>query len=670
MCGIAGVFDMEGLRVPDRGDLEGMAAAQGHRGPDGFGFMRGPGIGFAHARLSIIDLDGGWQPLSSEDGNVWVVFNGEIFNYREIRKNLLSLGHRFATDTDAEVLVHLYEEKGIPGLLDELNGQYAFALFGRREQALYLVRDHVGILPLNYRLENGWLEFASEVKGLLSRDGARAELDPRSLDELFTFWGPVSGNTLFKGVREVPPGHFLKAAGGNLGVVRYWDVPFGKESPDDGRSLQDYAGELRGLLEEATRLRLIADVPVGAYLSGGLDSSAVTRLTRGHTGDNLRTFSVAFEDPDFDESSYQKLLNDVLKTENSSVQVGGDSIANAFEKVILHAEKPVLRTAPAPMLLLSGSVRGAGFRTVVTGEGADEFLGGYDIYKEAMLRAFWSRNPDSAFRGSLFKKLYPYLKTFSSRPTDYLREYFRLPVPGWDELFASHWVRWTVTSRIRNFYQESFRESLGGYDPVLEYQDRTRDRLRGLGTLERAQYIEIDTLLPNYLLSSQGDRMAMANSVEVRFPFLDRKVIEFSGRIPAHCKMLGLKEKAVLKRSMAGELPEPIVRRFKRPYMAPDIPSFFTPGGELKAAVRPYLSPGRIAAAGVFNGSMVDSLVRKCARGKAVGFGDSMAFVGILSTQMWMDLFAGRRPGPAPFDTGKIRKDHLLDGGSDGKHCR
>jgi asparagine synthase (glutamine-hydrolysing) len=669
MCGIAGIFSPNKKVLPEREILERMIVPQRHRGPDGFGFFRGPGVGLAHARLSIIDVDGGWQPMCNEDRRVWTVFNGEIFNFQEIQKNLEKRGHRFSTRSDTEVLVHLYEDLGFQGMLRELNGQFAIALYDVANRTLFLARDQVGIHPLHYRISNGWFQFASEVKGLLGLDnGSSAKIDPQALDQTFTFWGPLSGRSLFYDVKEVPPGCYLKLKRLKPEVIRYWDVPLGFYPEDNSRSLKNYAEELGWLLKDATRLRLIADVPVGTYLSGGLDSSIVTYLTRTLTGPNLKTFSVAFEDKDFDESSYQKILNDKLNTDNFAIKVADGSICSAFEKVIWHTEKPVLRTAPTPLFLLSSSVNTSNYKTILTGEGADEFFGGYDIFKEALLRSFWRRNSDSTMRTSLFQKLYPYIKMFSQGPTNYLKEYFRIPAPGWDDLFSSHWVRWMTTSRIKHFYTEDFKKLLEDYDPVIEIQDKMRDRMVELNTLARAQYLEIQTLLPNYLLSSQGDRMSMANSVEVRFPFLDPRVIELSCRVPSYYKILGLNEKVVLKNAMRGQLPEEIVNRHKRPYMAPDIPSFLNKKSDLSSMAKNFLSHEKVRSHGVFKSSMVENLKKKCILGRAIGFGDNMALVGILSTQIWLDTFTYGKPLNFVFDDQSVKRDIIINGGDHEKH--
>lgn len=668
MCGISGIFDLEGHQIPDQRTLTDMIVPQLHRGPDGVGFFRAPGIGLAHARLSIIDLEGGWQPLANEDEFIWICFNGEIYNYVELRASLIKRGHTFRTTTDTEVLVHLYEETGLQDMLTELNGQYSFALWDGRTQTLHLVRDHVGIHPLHYRTQGRWFQFSSEVKGLLETSKSSSDIDAEALDQLFTFWTPLPGRTLFRDIREIPAGHYMTVSRQGMELVKYWDVPLYDRPRESNGSFQEYSEELLHLLDDATRLRLRADVPVASYLSGGLDSSAITCLTQIHNSNQLRTFSVAFKDRDFDESPYQELLNSALKTDNSSILVDHKGIADAFEKVIWHTEKPVLRTAPTPLFLLAQLVRKSGYKTVLTGEGSDEFLGGYDIFKEAMLRKFWNKNPASAMRASLFQKLYPYLNNFSSQPVEYLREYFRLPATDWDELFSSHWVRWKTTSRIKRFYSDEFRDRLGGYNPVHEIQETFRDRLVELDTLSRAQYLEISTLLPNYLLSSQGDRMAMAHSIEVRFPFLDKRVIELSCRIPAHFRMLGLNEKAVLKRSMRGRLPDEIIRRYKRPYMAPDISSFLTEDGKFHPVVEEHLSRENIEKWKIFNPAMVDNLKGKCLKGKTIGFGDNMTFVGILSTQIWLNHFMGKPREPQrPYQL-QIKCDHVISGGFNGSN--
>ncbi len=381
MCGIAGYFGVWKEAVAPRPVLERMTDAVRHRGPDDSGVYLDGRVGLGHRRLSIVDLSGGRQPLSNADGSVWVSFNGEIFNYVELRRSLEARGHVFASHSDTETIVQAYMEAG-PACVESVNGDFAYALWDRKLQRLVLARDRMGVRPLYYTISQGVLVFASEVKALLQYPGVRAKLDPVALDQVFSFWFPLAPRTPYEGIFELPPGHQLIARPGRIEVLPYWKLgyPAASEARGDTRSEAEVAEELEALLEDATRIRMRADVPVGAYLSGGFDSSATTALARRQNGARLRSFSVGFESAEFDETRYQRAVVEALGTEHSSVICSNADIGASFPDVIRHTERPVLRTAPAPLYLLSRLVRQQGFKVVLTGEGADVVFGGYDIF--------------------------------------------------------------------------------------------------------------------------------------------------------------------------------------------------------------------------------------------------------------------------------------------------
>jgi asparagine synthase (glutamine-hydrolysing) len=382
MCGIAGVLDLAGKPVDP--ELPGrMIGAIAHRGPDATDVYVDRHVGLGHARLSIIDVSGGAQPMSIADGSLWITFNGEIFNYVELRDELLKKGHRFATRSDTEVILHLYQEEG-ERCVERLNGQWAFAIWDAKRQKLFLSRDRLGVRPLFYTESGGRFVFASEIKALLECPGVDAQLDWRGLDEVFTFWCTLPGRTVFRNVSQLAPGHSLVVHDGRTTIQEYWKLELTPADDDDGDERREdrLRDELLALLVDATRIRLRSDVPVGTYLSGGLDSTLVTALVKRAVGDNLRSFSVRFDDLEFDESPYQDEAIAFLQTDHSSVRCSHEDIGGVFSDVVWHTEQPILRTAPAPLFLLSRHVRNSGFKVVVTGEGADEVFGGYDIFKK------------------------------------------------------------------------------------------------------------------------------------------------------------------------------------------------------------------------------------------------------------------------------------------------
>jgi len=614
-----------------------MIHALRHRGPDGYGFLLEGPVGLAHARLSIIDLEGGDQPIHNEDRSVQVVFNGEIFNFLELREELESRGHRFYTRSDTEVIVHLYEEYG-DDFVHHLVGQFAIALWDVRRQRLLLVRDRAGIRPLFYTVADGRLYFASEVKSLFTQPAVPRGLDSVALGEVFTFWSPLEPHSLFREIQSLPPGHRVSVEKGKLRIERYWDWAFPPDGIDDERPVEDWAEELRELMIDAVRLRLRSDVPVGAYLSGGLDSSVITSLIHNFTDTPLRTFSIGFEDEEFDESGFQKELVEYLDTDHTHVTCTREDIGRIFPRVIWHTESTILRTAPAPLMLLSQHVRESGYKVVLTGEGADEVFGGYDIFKEAKIRRFCHRFPDSVLRPLILKRLYPYLKYSPASGGAFGKQFFSQGMEYIDQPFFAHVPRWTTTQRSWKFFSEELKEAVSGrvgFESILPLLPGDIDSWQ---PLNRDQYVENHTLLSGYLLNSQGDRMAMANSIEGRFPFLDHRVMEFAAGIPPRYKIKVLNEKYLLKQSMTGLIPESIRRRNKQPYRAPDSQSFFRDG---KAAdwVMELLGDAELRRAGYFNPAAVQKLLKKCAAGRVIGFSDNMAFVGILSTMLLDKMF-------------------------------
>jgi len=641
MCGIAGYFGRPEGGLPARVLLQRMIGAIAHRGPDGQGVFADDRAGLAHARLSIVDLKGGAQPMANADGTVWISFNGEIFNHVELRDDLIRRGHVFRTHSDTEVILHLYDEMG-PDCVQVFNGDFAFALWDKRRNRFMLARDRIGVRPLYYASRGAGLYFASEVKALLQVPGIEAEPDPIALDQIFTFWFPLAPRTIFKGIAELPPAHVLIATPDTIDVRRYWRLEF-PDAEDkagwDARGETEIADELRALLSDATRIRLRADVPVGSYLSGGLDSSIVTAVAKRIVPDRLHSFSVTFDSAEFDESTFQREMVQALNTQHASIACTGGSIAQAFPAVIRHAERPLLRTAPAPLFSLAKLVHDRGFKVVLTGEGADEVFGGYDIFKEAKLRRFCARAPGSKIRPHLFRRLYSYLPALQGQSPKYLEAFFGAGLDQTGDPLFSHLPRFKTTSGAKLFFSPELKESLRGYDAAAELRASLPADFARWHPLNQAQYLEAAHLLPGYILSAQGDRVAMAHAVEGRFPFLDTRVVEFAARIPPKLKIRGLREKHILRESTKDWLPATIANRPKQPYRAPDSQSFFGP--RVPDYVTELLSPRDIASAGYFHAGAVEKLAKKCASGKAIGYRENMAFVGVLSTQLWHRTFAG-----------------------------
>jgi asparagine synthase (glutamine-hydrolysing) len=637
MCGIAGFLNFDATPV-DAAVLADMIFRLTHRGPDGFGLHTDRQTGLAHRRLSIIDVAGGQQPMHDQLLSVSITFNGEIFNHIELRDELIGRGHRFFTRSDTEVLLRMYLEYG-ENCVDRLNGQWAFAIWDAPKEKLFLSRDRMGVRPLFYTTTPRSFCFASEIKALLAVPGVSAELDPRALDEIFTFWGTLPFRTAFKDIFQLPPGHSLVVQNGSLRLWRYWRLEYAPDEEFGNRAEAELAEELLALLFDATRIRLRADVRVGTYLSGGLDSTLITAIAAKLTGDRLSTFSVGFADAEFDESSYQSEASGFLETEHNALRCSGSDIAQVFPDVIWHAEQPILRTAPAPLFLLSRRVQENNIKVVLTGEGADETMGGYDIFKEAKVRRFWSREVGSSRRAFLLRRLYPYINGIQRQPPSYLRAFFHARDEDLGSPFFSHLPRWRLTAQLKRFFSADLRAQLRTYSAIDELEKDLPVSFGSWDTFNRAEYLEAACLLPGYILSSQGDRMAMGHSVEGRYPFLDHRVVEFGARLPARLKMRALNEKHLLKKAARGLIPESIRQRRKQPYRAPDGSSFFQSDAMY---VRELLCADRLKRDGVFDPAAVAALVRKFTSGAATSYKDNMALVGLLSTGLVIDKFANR----------------------------
>ena len=636
MCGIAGYYAAHGDTRIDRSALCRMLAMLRHRGPDGLGtFTDGP-VGFGHARLSIIDVAGGTQPMCNEDASVWITCNGEIFNFVELRHELLGRGHQMSTRSDTEVILHLYEEEG-PDCLHRLNGQWAFALWDKTAQRLLLARDRLGMLPLFYTMAEGRLLFASEVKALLCHPSVPRRIDLDGLDQIFTYWCNVGSQTAFQGIRELPPGCWLTLQDGELTVQRYWSPVF-STADDHGR--EEYRERLLQLLTDAVRLRLRAEVPVGVYLSGGLDSTVTAALIKKCSDTPLRTFSIGFVDSNYDETAYQLEASRFLGTDHSAMSCTAADIGRVFPDVIWHTEKPVLRTAPAPLFLLSKFVRERGYKVVVSGEGADEMFGGYDIFKETKIRRFCAAQPDSVLRPRLLGRLYPYIPQIQAQPSVYLGRYFQAEPNELRDPFFSHGPRWRLTAGIKVFLTKDARSGArNGYSDAASHLP---EGFSEWDWLAQAQYLETTMLLPGYILSSQGDRVAMVHGVEGRLPFLDHRVVEFAAALPPLLKLPALREKYLLKWSTRDVIPPSISRRPKQPYRAPGADSFFATRLDY---VEELLRPERLREDGVFQPKAVELLVQKVKSGRAVSTKDDMAVAGIVSTQLWIDHFIRNASG-------------------------
>ena len=636
MCGLAGYI---GEALTDQTPevlLRKMADAIAHRGPDEQGAIVLDGAGLAHKRLSIVGISDGQQPMSMADQRTILVFNGQIFNHAELRRDLEAQGARFRTHSDTEVILQLYARYGTD-CLHYMNGDFAFALWDAQQKRMFIARDRMGVRPLFYTSVDGVLYFASEVKALLRVPGVEAELDPLALDQIFSLWAPVAPRTAFRNIFELEPAHMMICDENGMKIRRYWSLDYPDRDDAVMTDADEAAEALEALLLDATNLRIQADVPVGTYLSGGLDSSLIAALAQPLTDGELHSFSVGFEHADYDESHFQQVVAQALRTHHHSITIADDDISAIFPQVVHAAEVPLVRTAPAPLYRLAQLVRDTGMKAVLTGEGADEVFAGYDIFREAKVRRFCSRQPQSQIRPHLFRKLYPYLPGLKAQTPDYLAAFFGIHGADLSDPLYSHRPRMKVTSAAKLFFSGDLKSKIGDYDAGEELASKLPERFSHWHELHQAQYLECRFLLPSYILSSQGDRMAMAHSVETRFPFLDYRLSEFAARLHPSLKLHGLTEKYLLRRVAKQRVPEAVLQRQKQPYRAPDSKSF-TGKGE-KDYVRDLLSEKRIEQSGYFNAKAVSKLCNKNKEQGLSGFRDNTAYVGILSTQLWLEKF-------------------------------
>ena len=638
MCGIAGIVRRQPTGVSIE-SLGRMAASIRHRGPDGYGFYVGQRVGFANVRLSIVDVPGGAQPLTNEDGQYVITYNGEVYNHPELRRELEDKGHVFRTRSDTEVLVHGYEEWGV-NLLKRLNGQFAFAIYDRNNETVFIARDRFGVRPLFYAQRKGDFYFGSEIKAIFATAEVEAAVDCRALDEVFTFWATRPPRTPFAGIASLEPGTYGILKDGALWLHRYYELDY----PEAGAEPDDVVEQLDELMLRSVGMRLRADVPVGAYVSGGLDSSITAALASSASPHTLRSFSITFEDSRYDESEYQREVAADVGSMHSIAAIAPDTIAKTFPEVLWHTETPLLRTAPAPMYHLAKLTKNSGIKVVLTGEGADELFLGYDLFKEVSVRRFCLRQPASLQRQRLFDRLYPEL-TERGRGGEFWRRFFLDAGAPNDPLF-SHLPRFHLSARAKEFYSKEFRAGVGEIDVLAELRGSLPIRFFGWSALNQAAYLEMTTLLSPYLLSSQGDRMAMAHGVEGRFPFLDHRLFEFAAALPTGSRLRGLREKEILRRWASRILPPRIKERKKQPYRAPDAASFFGPNAP--EWVGDHLTSDAIRRVGVFSPVSVAGLVRRCRAGLATGFRENQTLVGVLSTQLWHHQFVERAICPAP----------------------
>jgi len=590
MCGISGFIR---FNRPVQGDeqevIKKMNEKLIHRGPDAKETLVFENVALGFTRLSIIGLTNGMQPMHNEDGSLVLICNGEIFNYIEWRETLQKKGHVFATGSDVEVILHLYEEYDT-GFLNKLNGQFAFALYDKRKKRLFCARDQMGIIPFFYTTVNNAFVFASEIKAILEYPGVRPEVDVTGLDQVLSFAGLISPRTLFKGINSLENGHCLLIEhDGRMANIEYWDLIYPEgEMPLNGKPEQQYIAELDALFEKAINYRLRADVPSGLYLSGGLDSSMIAMKVKTLMPVNERpAFAIDFVDSLYSEAAHQRTIARESRSQLNQIMFPYQEISNRLKQSIYHSECPIKETYNTASLSLSERVRANNLKVILSGEGADEFFAGYVGYRFDKMR-----NSSQVVNAASERE-----------------KALRYDLWGDEDFFYEH--DFTAFEAIkRNLYSADINSC---YDTInsLNHPIINKDRLTGRNVLNKRAYIDYKIRLVDHLVSDHGDRMAMANSVEVRYPFLDKDLVEFSAQLPAELKLNGFTEKYILRRMGEHLLPRAILEREKFHFIAPGSPYLLQQHSEF---VNDLLSYDLIKRQGYFNPDSIEQLKKQYSR--------------------------------------------------------
>ncbi len=630
MCGICGKLNFEKGAHVDRGVLKGMLHSIRHRGPDDEGIYLAGRIALGHRRLSIIDLNTGHQPLSNEDGTVWIVFNGEIYNFGELRSFLGAKGHVFKTRTDTEVIVHLYEEFG-PACVGKLRGMFAFAIWDAKRETLFLARDRVGIKPLYYSLSDRHLSFASEIKALLVDPATSREIAPEMIDRFLTFFYLPGEETLFRSVRKLLPGHYLVARRGRAEVVKYWDLDFSQI--EHGISPQQAEGQLLDLLDETVRMHMIADVPVGVLLSGGVDSTAVLSFAVENTDKPISSYTVGFSDPGVaDERPYAQLAADAFGSSHHEMTISARDFAEFMPKYVWHMEEPVCEP-PAIALYYISRLAANHVKVLLSGEGGDEAFAGYSNYRNLLWveRAKRQLSPlngaaaeclsaaNSVIQSARIAKYVPLLKaTFP----DYY--YSRTSNP-----FRSN------GNGLGRMYSAAYLQSLN-HSYSVEAVHRLQAQIKGLDTLNAMLYLDTKSWLPDDLLI-KADKMTMANSLELRVPLLDHKVLEFAAKLPTRLKVRRFTTKYLAKRALGKRVPKAILNRRKAGF---PVPYAGWLRNEMRDWARDVLGDRRSTNRGYFAPSAVRDLL---IQNEATAAHSKEVF-SLLTLELWHRTFVDQAP--------------------------
>ena len=629
MCGIAGFFEAEGTRSPgeQREILARMCDAIEHRGPDDEGVFIEGGVALGMRRLSIIDLYTGHQPIPNEDGSIWIVFNGEIYNYRELRDELIQRGHAFRTNTDTETIIHLYEEEG-EKCVRRLRGMFAFAIFDKRNQKLFIARDRVGVKPLHYALAGSRLVFGSEIKSLLSHPDVPRAVNLEAISDFLSFSYVPDPHTAFRGIRKLPPGHTLTFKDGMLVTRCYWDFSYPeRESGGEEHDQEYYTERLRELLAESVRIRLMSDVPLGAFLSGGIDSSTVVAMMARAMDQPVKTFSIGFSESSHDELHYARIAARHFQTDHHEFIVTPD-VCRIVEEIVWHHDEPFADVSSVPTYIVSKMAR-EHVTVVLSGDGGDELFAGYERYLVDRGREKYERIP-GVIRRNLMLRPSRWLPR-SVYGKNYLRNVALDPEARYIDSISCF-----SDEKKQLLLSNEFCRAMSGHNAT----ERFTRLFAAPGSSERLDhllYLDSKTYLPGDIMT-KVDRMSMAHSIEAREPLLDHKLIEFAQQIPARFKLDGLETKSILKKAMRGIIPEEIIRRPKQGFGVP-MQKWFKE--DLREMVVDTLTDSRTRQRGYFNQRVVEGILGEHLRGRR---DNSRHLWSLLMLELWHRAFIDRQP--------------------------
>ncbi|HKP45547.1 MAG TPA: asparagine synthase (glutamine-hydrolyzing) [Pyrinomonadaceae bacterium] len=635
MCGINGIALATSSRHRiDDAQLRRMRDVLTHRGPDDAGLFIDARVGLGHRRLSIVDVAAGHQPMTNEDGTLHIVFNGEIYNHADYRKHLEDRGHRYETHCDTESILHLYEEFG-ERCVENLRGMFAFAIWDEQKRELFIARDRLGVKPLYYiHTRDGSLYFASEIKALLETNAVQPELNYSSLPDYLANHAPSGEETLFAGVRRLMPGHTLSWCDGSVRIKKYWDISFSND--DEDRTDSEYVAEWSELFHESVRLRLMSDVPLGMFLSGGIDSSAIAAVMSKMVAEPIKTFSVAFNEREANELEYARLVSQAFKTDHHEVLLSPEKFFAALPNLVWHEDEPIAHPSSVALFFVS-QLASQHVKVVLTGEGSDELLAGYGRYRKTLLNLRGGQHYDRFIPEDIRRAVKERVNAVppSSRLGQKLKRTFLALSPDVENLYFENFAVFSKSTQ-RDLLSTETRARIGLIDPYLAMREAFNDN-DATSMLDCLLYTDTKTYLQELLMKQ--DQMSMAASIESRVPFLDHKLVEFSARLPERMKLRGRTTKHVLRESMKNLLPAQILTRPKMGFPVP-IGSWLRT--EYSAVVDEYVLSERALQRGIFEPAYVRTLVQR----HRAGENHDERLWALINFEIWQRQFFDREQRP------------------------